>query len=258
MMRSPSLSTVTRAKGLLAAAYLGAACYLFLSYWVLWERPILDPLVAAWEAQFGDINELPLGEDWTRHYTQGIRQSNGVGLIDSNALVYLPFPARSGTRKLEIELRSLFASPGYRTEVTILINDKPVGRAPVGYDWQTTEVEFTPKGGLTPANLKLQFNMEKVATVPRYAGAEVLRFEPGTPGFSVWRSGAWEPGRAESVSGPVRVERHGNLVSVGSERLQLDRWPLTVALAPWTSARLRHPFLAVELPTVACRTIRMR
>jgi hypothetical protein len=247
-----------RAKGLLAAAYLGAACYLFLSYWVLWERPILDPLFAAWESQVGDITELPLGEDWTRHYTQGIRQSNGVGLIDGNALVYLPFPARSGTRKLEIECRSLFASPGYRTEVTILINDKPVGRTPVGYDWQTIAVDFAPNSGLGPSNLKLQFNMEKVSTVPRYAEAEVLRFEPGTPGFSVWQSGAWEPGTAESLSGPVRVQRNGDLVSVGNERLELDRWPLVVALAPWTSARLRPPYLSVQLPTVACRTIRIQ
>lgn len=258
MMTSPSLSTVTRARLVLGAAYLGAACYLFVSYWVLWERPILSPLFAAWETQFGDTLELPLGEDWTRHYTQGIRQSNGVGLIDRNALVYLPFPAWSGTKKLEIELRSLFASPGYRTEVTILINDKPVRRAPVGHDWQTIEVDFAPNRGFMPPNLKLQFDMEKVSTVPRYAEEEVLQFNPGQEGFLIWRSGAWEPGSAESLAPPIQVERKGNIVTVGNERLSLEKWPLTVALAPWDSPRLRHPYLAVELPTIACRTIRVK
>ena len=257
-MMAPSSSTVTRTRHLLGAAYLGAACYLFTSYWVLWERPILSPLAAAWETHFGDINQLPLGEDWTRHYTQGVRQSNGAGLIDGNALVFLPFPARGDLHKLEIEVRSLFASPGYRTEVTILINDKLVRRAPVSHDWQIIEVDFARNSRFTPPSLKLQFNMQKVSTVPRYSEVKVLRFDPDAKGFSVWRSGAWERGSSESLAGPAHVERTGNIVTVGDERLELERWPLTVALAPWDSARLRHPYLAVELPTVACRTIRVK
>ena len=257
-MTAPSWSTEMRAKRLLAAVYLVAACYLFTSYWVLWERPILRPLAAAWATHFGDIDQLPLGEDWTRHYTQGIRQSNGAGLIDGNALVFLPFPARRGMQKLEIEVRSLFASPGYRTEVTILINDKLVGLAPVGHAWQTIKVDLAQNSGFAPPGLKLQFNVEKVSTVPRYSGVEVLRFDPGAPDFSIWRSGAWVPGSPESLGGPVHVERSGNIVTVGDEHVELESWPLTVALAPWNSPRLRHPFLAVELPTVACRSIRVK
>lgn len=257
-MMAPSSSTVTRAKRFLGAAYLGAACYLFASYWVLWERPLLSPLFAAWEARFGATRELPLGEHWTRRYTQGIRQSNGVGLIDGNALVFLPFPAQSGTNKLEMELRSLFVSPGYRTDVTILVNDKRVRRAPVGHDWQTIEVDFASKRGFIPPNLKLQLNMLKVSTIPRYVEEEVLQFHPGQEGFLIWRSGVWEPGSAESLAAPIQVGRKGNIVTVGNERLSLENWPLTVALAPWDSPRLRHPYLAVELPTIASRTIRVR
>lgn len=255
---TPSPSIVMPFSRLLAVAYLGAAAWLFASYWLSWERPILRPLAATWTRHLGDVEALPLGEAWTRRYTQGIRQSAGAGLIEANALVFLPFPASTPPRKLEIELRSLFVSPGYRTEVTILINDKRAARVPVGHGWQTIEVDYQGSSGLGPPNLKLQFNMEKVGAVPRYSQAEVLRFEPDADGFSIWRSGTWEPGNAQSLDAPVRLERSGNAVTVGEERLTVEQWPLTVALAPWDSPRLRHPHLAVELPTVACRTIRIR
>ena len=247
-----------RAKRFLGIVYLSAACYLFVSYWILWERPILSPLIAVWEMHLGDRRELPLGEDWTRRYTQGIMPSNGAGLIEGNALVFLPFPVQSGTSKLEIEARSLFVNPGYRTEIKVLINDKPVKQMPLGYDWQTIEVDFPRASRFIPSHLKLQFNMEKVSTVPRYVREEVLRFNTDESGFWVWRSREWERGSGEQLAGPVRVERDGNIVMVGKERLRLENWPITVALAPWDSPQLRHPLLAVELPTVACRTIKIK
>ncbi len=257
-MTTPLLSTGMSAKRFLAVVYIAAACYFAVSYWILWERPIFSPLFAIWGKQFGDVRELPLGEDWTRRYTQGILPSKGAGFIERNALIFLPFSARDGKSKLEIEVKSLFVNPGYRTEIKILINDRPVKQAPLSHDWQTLEVNLPQPNRFMPWDLRLQFNVEKVSPVPRYAGAEVLRFNPDENGFWVWRSREWERGSGELLAGSVRVERDGNIIMVGEERLRLENWPIIVALAPWDTLRLRHPFLAVELPTAACRVIRIK
>lgn len=246
------------AKRFLATVYVVVACYFATSYWIIWERPFLSPLIAMWGMHFGDIRELPLGEGWTRRYTQGIMPSNGAGLIERNALIYLPFSAKDGKRKLEIEARSLFVNPGYRAKIKILINDRPVKETPLGHDWQMVEVDLPSPNGFIPWNLKLQFDMENVSPVPQYEGAEVLRFNPNEHGFQVWRSREWKSGSVEQLAGLVQIERDGNIVKVGNKRLRLEAWPITVALAPWSSPRLRPPFFTIELPTAACRTIRIK
>lgn|GEM_PF-3007551 len=244
-----------RFKAVLLGIYLLLVSYCFISYWFISESPILSPVFAKLHSFVGDIKELPIGEKWTKRYTLRISPSNGAGLINKDCVVFLPFPARAGSRQIEIELRSLLVCPGYKSQVTILLNDDPIRVQPIGYNWQRIRMPLLSQRLFLPLFLILRFDMEKISDIPEYQHECIIQVFPDKDGLKVWESGEWKQQNEWKDLGGVRITRKAGILIIDEQKYALENWPFTVALTRWNSVLLRSQLQNVSI--AACKVIRI-
>ncbi len=252
-----SQSTNVILKKILILVYLSIVVYFTIDYWFVSDKPIFNPLIARLSSIIYNINELPLGETWTKRYTLRVTPYNGAGLIEGNCVIFLPFSVQNKATNFEIEVRSLCICPGYETEIKVFFNDSLVCHQTVGYDWQVVSFIRPTQKFFIPAYLKLHFGMRKIDIVPKYDKEKIIRIYPEMENIQILNEGKWmSVDYSTLIRDSVIVDNAEKILYVYKQKLRFEGWPVIVVLTDWYSqTRLNYLFNA---PIVACRSVCIR